>query len=745
MTRMWLGMAGAAAAVLAWGAAADVPRAELLAGLTVVAAPGVPGDVVLLGSGAVPLVVGRTDAGGMAAVVAAAQWQRGRVVAFGHTSYLTPETARGDTGELFARLARWAARPAADGSPKPPAGVRVLGIGVDAGALLGPRGFALAAGAPDLAARLAGADLVLLSDADLDAAERAALAAYVTGGGGLLAAQTGWGWRQIHAGRSLREHGPTLLLQPAGLAWGDATPDRTAAEGFAIAGDLPAELALPAALDLLLADAAPAAGAPAAGNQQARLQQAADTAVRAVRVLPEEDPAWQARLAGALEAALPRLATISESRPLKRSESRERFLLAYQLEAISRLPAAEVPAHPAAAQFPGSVPADAARVGRTVEIDLSRPRWHSTGLYAPAGAVVRATVESGAAPRGLALRIGCHTDSLWHHASWKRVPEITLRTPMGRDGRAEAASAFGGLIYLDVPAGTKGALKVRVEGAVEAPRFVLGRTTPAEWAAARVAPAPWAELETETVVVSVPSAAVRGLEDPSGVLRAWEEVLDAAADLATIPRRRAAPERYVADVQISAGYMHSGYPIMTHLDAASDMTIEAKLRAGSWGLFHELGHNHQKPEWTFEGTGEVTCNLFSLYIMETVCGQPVSAGHGALAPAARAERTAKHIDTGAAFKAWKADPFLALEMYIQLREAFGWEPFKRVFAEYTALPPAERPKPDDARRDQWMVRMSRATGRNLGPFFQAWGVPTTESARASVADLPAWMPPGLSR
>ena len=56
------------------------------------------------------------------------------------------------------------------------------------------------------------------------------------------------------------------------------------------------------------------------------------------------------------------------------------------------------------------------------------------------------------------------------------------------------------------------------------------------------------------------------------------------------------------------------------------------------------------------------------------------------------------------------------------------------------LPDAERPKTDQAKRDQWMVRFSRAAGRDLGPFFQAWGVPTTAEARASVSGLPAWMP-----
>ncbi|MGQ0626596.1 MAG: M60 family metallopeptidase, partial [Phycisphaerales bacterium] len=196
---------------------------------------------------------------------------------------------------------------------------------------------------------------------------------------------------------------------------------------------------------------------------------------------------------------------------------------------------------------------------------------------------------------------------------------------------------------------------------------------------------------------------------------------------------------YVADQQISAGYMHSGYPIMTHLDAAEDMVSAENLLKGTWGLFHELGHNHQVSDWTFDGTGEVTVNLFSLFIMERVCGKPMNSGHGALDE--RARLVAKHKAKGAAFESWKSDPFLALVMYQQLREAFGWETYQRVFAEYRGLKKDERPKGEQAERDQWMVRFSRACGKNLGPFFQAWGVPTSDEARASIADLPGWMPP----
>jgi hypothetical protein len=95
------------------------------------------------------------------------------------------------------------------------------------------------------------------------------------------------------------------------------------------------------------------------------------------------------------------------------------------------------------------------------------------------------------------------------------------------------------------------------------------------------------------------------------------------------------------------------------------------------------------------------------------------------------------------FEKWKSDAFLGLIMYIQVQQAFGWEAYRKVFAEYRALAPGERPRTDDAKRDQWMARLSRTVGRNLGPFFEAWAVPTSAAARASVADLPVWMPEGF--
>jgi hypothetical protein len=168
------------------------------------------------------------------------------------------------------------------------------------------------------------------------------------------------------------------------------------------------------------------------------------------------------------------------------------------------------------------------------------------------------------------------------------------------------------------------------------------------------------------------------------------------------------------------------------------MTSLETLKKGSWGLLHELGHNHQEGDWTFDGTGEVTCNLFALHAIDTICTPDANdRGHpGVNTPPS----LKKHLALGAPFEKWKQDPFLALHMYVQLEKAFGWETFKKVFAEYRTLKQSERPKSDLEKRDQWMVRFSRACGKNLGPFFEKWGVPTSESARASIKDLDAWMP-----
>lgn len=433
----------------------------------------------------------------------------------------------------------------------------------------------------------------------------------------------------------------------------------------------------------------------------------------------------------------------SAKNPIKLDDGLKRVLLAYAWQQAMSAPADKVTAHPAASTFPGGVAKSAKRINATLDIDTKVHDWHSTGLYAAPGEVVTVTLPASAANKGLSLRIGAHKDKLWGKESWRRVPEITRVWPLTQ-ATTKTANAFGGLVYVVVPKNSKlGTIKVTINNAVQAPLYVLGKTKLDDWKnTIRSYPGPWAELASSKIILTVPAAVVRQLNDPDALMKHYDKVMDSCADLATIPRVRTRPERVVMDEQISAGYMHAGYPIMTHLDVRNALTQMTDIgQKGGWGIYHEIGHNHQSSHWTFNGTVEVTVNLFTLYAFETVHNnkKPRANIYGT-----QRENTIKaYIKNGTKFSEWKSKPFLALIMYMQLHEAFGWSTYKKVFDEYRKAPSNQLPRNDDQKRDQWMVRFSKAVNKNLGPFFQAWGVPTSAAARQSIANLPAWMPPGF--
>lgn len=719
------------------GLAQTADAKRLLDGVRQIAAPGVPGPLCVFGPNAFPVVVGKADGDVLQPVVAAGRLDRGRVVAFGHTGYLDAQTLKtADTGEFLLNAVQWAAgQNKADESRVRVAVRRQAGVAT----FLNEHGLrAVALESRDWTAKLKFAQVVCLRPASLSDEEVAAVSAFVRGGGGLVAADLGWGWLQLHPGKDLQsDHPGNRLLAPAGILWADGTVHRTDVQGFSTESPAPA-----------LTHAARALAALLERGQHRRLAapaervQASAIVLLAARTLPQDDALLRPRLESIRQKraadAVPK-----PDRPIKADDALTRLSITLELERLKSLASEQVKAQPGADVFPGAVSATAPRVTRTLRVDTAIPGWHSTGLYAAPGELIRVTVPQSAAGKRLAVRIGAHTDNLWRLESWKRFPEICRRFPITA-AVTPVANAFGGLIYIDVPDRCElGAIEVSVANAVESPHFVLGETSSADWRATiRGRQGPWAELEGKRVILTLPSEVVRNLEEPERLMQFWDQVIVACDDLSGKPAQ-SRKQRYVTDVQISVGYMHSGYPIMAHLDVASLMVDLPRIVGfrvdGVWGFFHEMGHNYQSSDWTFDGTGEVTCNLFTLYVFDKVCARR-GVFHQKVPPKSQREMLARYHRGGRQFDEWKRDPFLALTMYVQLQEAFGWEPFKKVFAEYRSLPANERPKSDDQKRDQWMVRFSRAVNRNLGPFFQSWGVPTSSEARSQIASLPAWMP-----
>jgi len=720
----------------------QVPNADvdvLLNGVDSIPPVGTVGQVAVWGPDALPLMLGQVSGGNKAPIIGIARLGRGRVMAWAHEYGHNSAASKGSVGRLLVNSCNWAA----GDQRRPTDRVRVTLMGSDLADFLRAHGFETAT-VPregDVADALKHTDVLLCGTTDLSAAQTQAIAAFVDRGGGFVCFACPWGWAQIHR-LPVTEIPFNRILVAAGLALADGTVEPNADHVFVASARPGDEFHAGRALDILLE-----VDAGEKKPEKTIMKQAGATITNTVAALPLHDSLLRPRLDALLASRASHLVPTSAS-PIKDSQPLARALLAAQLSAHWASTTDQVKAHPAAQDFPGSVGASAETVSRTIVVDTHTPRWHSTGLYAPAGGVVAvslATDASDAVTKGLRVRIGCHTDDLWHLDTWKRVPRISSSWPID-SSRVDVASPFGGLIYIEVPERTgAGLVEVTITGGVEAPRFVLHTTSNEEWINhVRSLPGPWAELGCDRVILTIPSGVARKIDDPTAIMEHWVRVMDAVADLAGIPHERPFQQRYVADVQISAGYMHSGYPIMTHLDAASFMTDSKGVVESGWGPYHEMGHNHQDAMWTFDGTGEVTCNIFTLYVLENVCGVADASQQKVTGDAASRAR-AKYMAQGAKFDAWKADPFLALQMYAQLRIAFGWDVYRKVFAEYRDLPQEQRPKTDDEKRDQWMIRMSRATGKNLGPFFQAWGVPTSESARASLRDLEMWMPPELPK
>ncbi|MDP6849466.1 MAG: M60 family metallopeptidase [Planctomycetota bacterium] len=536
---------------------------------------------------------------------------------------------------------------------------------------------------------------------------------YVHAGGSLFAGSCPWGWKQV-TGRDLREDHPiNRVVAPMGLALGDGYNDANQGGGFSVSKNRADRVH---AGNVFAYYSAITTGKGERDNQPPFYP-----LIHAVDSLPKEDPILLPKLREFADR-MPNPKAPTPDNPLSEKDGVHRLWVALQSRFWKDTPIESRTAFLGSDKFPGAVPSDAERNKRSLTLISSRPGWQSTGLYLPAGEILEVNRILGSA-KDWSLRVGCHRDTLWHKPSWPRWPEITQELPL-TEGML-VVSPWGGPVYFVAkPSAEK--IKVSISGTVSAPLFVLGETTNKEWQQQRLAPGPWAELVGKECVLTVPSESVRELHDPSEVMEFWDGVITAHCKLGSepIPLQK---ERFVADVLISAGYMHSGYPVMTHLDVAESRNgkmarvLDAKdlKKRGSWGHFHEWGHNRQKGWWTFSGTGEVTCNLFSLHAGEKLCGitpweNPWLEG--------QKKAAAKYLQSPD-FSKWRASPGIGLVIYAMLQREFGWDAFENVFSQYHLIDKAKLPKNDQEKQDTFLRIFSLTVERDLRPMFSRWAWP----------------------
>lgn len=438
----------------------------------------------------------------------------------------------------------------------------------------------------------------------------------------------------------------------------------------------------------------------------------------------------------------------------------------------------KIKAHPSSDYFPGKVKEGYVFIDRKINVehkkisdnlvpvvsrlDYSSP-WaetmYSTGLYAVPGEYVEIDIPAALKDKNISVQIGCHSDRLnyWMASKedWRRMPVIVKKEKLQKE-KTMVASPFGGLIYITAsPKAADWSAEITVKHAVAAPLFRAGITTDAEWQSQlKNNKAPWGELASGDIIISIPDSVLQTVKNPSEVMKLWSLIIGGEMELAQIPQPFYRPQRMVVDEHIGGGFMHSGYPIMVHhspvrhmlsedIIANPELLMKPSKGGANWGFFHEIGHNMQNLDWVFGGTTEVSCNFFSIYMFDRLMGGRDEA-HSGISNENTQKMMKKYFSEGADYEKWKKDPFLGLVMFRQLQEGFGWESFKKFFREYQAMsakdPAGSYANTDEKKRDLWVEVFSSVAQRNIAPFFEKWGIPVSEDAKKKVSSYPVWIP-----
>ena len=394
-----------------------------------------------------------------------------------------------------------------------------------------------------------------------------------------------------------------------------------------------------------------------------------------------------------------------------------------------------------------------------IEIKSDSKQAHTTGYYVPAGGSIQVKIISEQSALEEVdldeeedfsetftsiddmldewfIRIGSHSDSLHHKDALLRWPNLMIKVPI--KSNTSVSTPYGGLLYIMSP-NKSSKITLQVSGIVEAPSFDLRNPVTAEnWDTIKTAPGLWTDISGHWFRITVPSSSVRDLINPTELMQVWDQVILANHDLrGTKPHRR---EWLVTDVQPVVGKAHSGYPLVSHMNMAEPdgvLNLTRLSTIGFWGMFHELGHNMQRNMWTFEGTREVTCNIFTLHAVEKVSKQRLWLHDWLMKQMPKIEN---YLQSGAEFSEWQSSSGIGLGFYAQLAHNFGWQSYQKVFRGYEVLPINKRPTTNQEKIDHWVQKFSEAVNHNICPMVDFWGIPISQQAEKKIGSLSPFLP-----
>ena len=275
--------------------------------------------------------------------------------------------------------------------------------------------------------------------------------------------------------------------------------------------------------------------------------------------------------------------------------------------------------------YEGDVKNDEPAIIKRLTIRPRNSGNHITGLYAPAGEVVKIELSKEDLEKtgGLTVYIGQaltngQANNIWLERDFNRMPVI-LNTMTVKSETNYVGSYLGGPIYIQ-PLKTGSEFTVTISGAVAYSHFIAGYTTPEEFERNKNSSAPYFDLEVwdDAVRHSGPNARAKQFdyEELTQAALLWEKI-SLVSNKVPAGSGGDIGITFLYDPFVAAGSMvafvgrHTVNCPLYCLTAALDAESAVNNASDAfWGCIHEYNHHYQR--FGFYPGDEVTNNAVSL-------------------------------------------------------------------------------------------------------------------------------------
>lgn len=424
-------------------------------------------------------------------------------------------------------------------------------------------------------------------------------------------------------------------------------------------------------------------------------------------------------------------------------------------------------------RFPGAVvPPDDPNITYKVKIDATNKKsWgigtmnedvaarRPTGCYAAPGSIVTITVPKTIVNKGFNIRVNAHSWDNSNKPKKQRLNRVSLVYPINNTEML-VANPLGGGIYVEVPYLSEfGKLDVSIKNAVRSPYFSSrswDKMTLDEWKnIQRKYPAPWADFESDMIMMNMPTSWISNFDNPKSTMDRWDEIL-----LDVMKLRGLNPDKFnktllymQVDLLIRGSAYHPGYPQTNDTykpdkDYGGNNSGHYFLSAiPSQVCLHELGHAIHITK--FRGETEAIVNFLYVHVFNNIFGKTLDQAFAnsctgkmenmTLEECSRTWTVTQEFREGKEMN-YKNNTQMSYQYrgyakYVDIAYLFGWRVLEDFWYQmnvnhengtqvYNTLSKINNDPVDDR-----ILRLSRSAKSDLRPLIHFWGVhPINNSA-----------------